>query len=245
MKKDIQLFKKVFSSSDFKPDQIKIYPTQVLKGAELEKIYKNGGYEPYKEDELIQLLLKLKLMVPRYCRIMRIMREIPPAYLVAGTKRIDLRKVLAEELIRQNKKCRCIRCREIGFVERGGNRADRRLKLSRINYSASKGKEIFLEFINKNDVLFGLCRLRIIKEWKNKTMLVRELHVYGRQLKLKEKGKEKGQHIGLGKRLMAEAEKIARKEKCAEIKVISGIGVREYYRKLGYRLDGCYMVKEL
>ena len=92
IKKDLKLFEKVFSDPDFKPDQIKIYPTQVLKGAALEKIYRQGGYEPYKEEELIKLLLDLKMMVPKYCRIMRIMREIPPEFLVAGTTRIDLRK---------------------------------------------------------------------------------------------------------------------------------------------------------
>jgi len=247
LKKDIELFKKVFSSSDFKPDQIKIYPCQVLKGAELEKIYRDGGYQPYKEDELIQLLLKLKLMVPRYCRIMRIMREIPPTYLVAGTKRIDLRKILQEELIRRKKVCKCIRCREIGFAIRDSKKhIDNALILEKTQYLASHGKEIFLEFTNKDDILFGLCRLRIVINGKNKIMLVRELHVYGKQLKLKEKGKKgEAQHIGLGKKLMQEAEKIARKEKCSVIKVISGIGVREYYAKLNYKLEGAYMVKKL
>ncbi|MBU2523087.1 MAG: tRNA uridine(34) 5-carboxymethylaminomethyl modification radical SAM/GNAT enzyme Elp3 [Nanoarchaeota archaeon] len=248
LKKDLKLFQKVFSDEDFRPDQIKIYPTQVLKGAKLEKIYYRGGYEPYKEEELIQLLLNLKLMVPKYCRIMRIMREIPPAFLVAGTKRIDLRKVLLEELERRKKKCNCIRCREIGFVRRDSRKdIDNRIKLKRIDYKASGSKEIFLEFVNKNDVLFGLCRLRIVGSGKSKFMFVRELHVYGKELKLSEKGKEKhSQHIGLGKKLMKEAEKIAKKEKCSEIKVISGIGVREYYSsKLGYKLVEPYMVKKI
>ena len=217
LKKDIKLFKKVFAHNDFKPDQIKIYPTQVLKGAELEKIYRQGGYEPYKEEELIRLLLDLKLMVPRYCRIMRIMREIPPDYLVAGTKRIDLRKVLAQELLRRKKRCMCIRCREIGLAMRDSKqKIDSHLKLERINYEASGGKEIFLEFINKDDILFGLCRLRIIGKGKAKIMFVRELHVYGKEMKLKEEGKD-SQHLGLGKKLMQEAMNIAKKEKCSEI----------------------------
>lgn len=246
LKKDIKLFEKVFSDAHFRPDQIKIYPTQVLKGAELEKIYYRGGYEPYKEEELIKLLLAMKLLVPKYCRIMRIMREIPPAYLVAGTKRIDLRKVLLEELIKQKKKCRCIRCREIGFVRRDSRtEIDNHLKLERIDYKASEGKEIFLEFINKEDVLFGLCRLRFVGQGKEKFMFVRELHVYGQELKLNEKGNKKSQHMGLGKKLMKEAEKIARKEKCSEIKVISGIGVREYYKNMGYKLKEPYMIKKI
>ena len=129
--------------------------------------------------------------------------------------------------------------REVGFQEN----IDLKTKLKIIKYKASKGKEYFLEMINKDDVLFGLLRLRI----KNKQAMIRELHVYGQSLVLGEKGKI-SQHKGLGKFLMSEAEKIVKKEGCKEIKVISGVGVREYYRKLGYSLDkskGEYMVKSL
>ncbi len=242
-KKDLKLFKKMFKNSNFKPDQLKIYPCQVIAGAELEKDYWKGKYKPYTKEELEKLLYKMMKLVPRYCRVMRIMREIPPQYLIAGTIRIDLRKEIEEKLKKNNEKISEIRFREIGFAK-NSDKIDKKLKLKITKYKASDRKEYFLEIINKNDILFGLLRLRII----NKTALIRELHVYGKALKLGQKG-QLGQHIGLGKKLIKKAEEICKKEKCNKIKIISGIGVREYYRKLGYELEsvdkGNYMVKNI
>jgi elongator complex protein 3 len=238
------MFKRLFSDQDFRPDQLKIYPCQVLKGSELKKIYERGDYEPYSEEQIVDLLIKLKQIVPHYCRIMRIMREIPPSYLIAGTRHIDLRKTLKEMMKEHNKKCRCIRCREIGFVERDSKKEiDKNLKLDCKVYSASEGREIFLQFVNKDEVIFALLRLRIPN--KSKTLIVRELHTFGKQMKLGEAGKKNAQHKGLGHKLMKEVEKIAKVEKCSEIKIISGVGVREYYKKLGYSLKDEYMVKEI
>jgi elongator complex protein 3 len=247
IKEDKILFKRLFSDENFRPDQLKIYPCQVIKGSELEKLYFKQSYKPYSEKDLINLVISFKQNIPKYCRIMRIMREIPPEYMVAGTKRIDLRKVISEEMKKQGKKCRCIRCREIGFVIRDKQfpRIDNNLKLNVIEYMASHGKEYFLEIINNQDTIFGLVRLRIPK--KSKELLVRELHVYGQALEIGKKEKGKTQHQGLGKELMNEAEKIAKKEKCKKIKVISGVGVREYYKNIDYELDKnkIYMVKNL
>jgi len=208
-------------------------------------LYSKGKYEPYSEKELIDLLIKMKLSVPKYCRIMRIMREIPPSYLISGTKHIDLRKTLKEIMQKQNKKCQCIRCREIGFVERDSKKEiDKNLRLDCKVYSASDGKEIFLQFVNKDEVIFALLRLRIPN--KSKTLIVRELHTFGKQIELGKNGKKDVQHKGLGHKLMSEVEKIAKAEKCSEIKVISGVGVREYYSsKFGYKLDGFYMAKKV
>lgn len=239
-KKDFDLFKNIFSSENFKPDQIKIYPCQVIPGSELERMYWRGEYKPYTGEQIKELLVKMLKVIPRYCRVMRIMREIPLEYLVAGTKDIGLRKDVEEELRKDKVKLKEIRYREIGFNKED---LDFDLKLKITKYNANKGKEYFLEIINKKDVLFGLLRLRII----NKKAIIRELHVYGQSLKLGEEGKD-SQHKGLGKWLMSESEKISKKEKCSEIKVISGVGVREYYKKLGYELDkgkGEYMVKIL
>ena len=237
-KKDLKMFKKLFEDEKFRPDQLKIYPCQVIKGSELEKIYYKEKYKPYTEKELIKLIIELKKIVPRYCRIMRVMREIPPDYLIAGTTRIDLRKVVVEEMKKQQVKCKCIRCREIGFALLKNKNIDQKLKLNKISYNASKGKEIFLEIINKDDLIFGLIRLRIV----DKILFVRELHIYGPSIELGKKGKT--QHTGLGKWLMKETEKIAKEKKCNKIKVISGVGVREYYRNLGYVLEEDYMVKK-
>ncbi len=242
-KKDFELFRKIFSDSDFRPDQIKIYPTQVLPGSKLAEWHEKGKYEPYNFDELIELISKMKLSVPRYCRIMRIMREIPPKYLIAGTTKIDLRKIISERISREGKKCQCIRCREIGFAIRDDRHLGNKIRLNQIVYTASKGKEIFMELIDERDNLFGLCRARVVNDQKSKILYVRELHVYGPQIKIGETGKI--QHKGLGITLMKEAEKTAKKEKCNSIRVISGIGVREYYKKLGYKLEGFYMVKAI
>jgi elongator complex protein 3 len=251
-KKDLQLFKKIFSDEKFKPDQLKIYPCQVIKGSKLEEEYWKKKYKPYTKEQTEKLLLAMMKVVPRYCRVMRVMREIPPDYLVAGTTRIDLRKDVEETLRKGKDKISEIRFREIGFNQ---IKNVKNLKLKITKYVASGGDEYFLEIVNDADILFGLLRLRIFSE----KAIIRELHVYGQSLKLGEEGKI-SQHTGLGKWLMSEAEKIAgseqvqassddkhraREKKCKKIFVISGIGVREYYRKLGYELEDTYMVKKL
>ncbi len=237
LKKDLQIFKRLFSDEKFKPDQLKIYPCQVIKGAKLEEYFWKGKYKPYTKEQTEKLLTEMLNLVPRYCRVMRVMREIPPEYLVAGTTRIDLRKDIEKELREKKKKIKEIRFREIGFA---GKETDNNLELKITKYKASEGMEYFLELVNKNDILFGLVRLRI----SNNKAIIRELHVYGQSLKIGEKG-NLSQHTGLGKWLMKEAEKIAKKENSRKMFVISGIGVREYYRKLGYKLEDTYMIKEL
>ncbi len=240
-KKDLKLFKKLFSNEKFKPDQLKIYPCQVMPGSELEKIYWKGKYKPYTKEETEKILIEMLKAVPRYCRIMRIMREIPPEYIVAGTIRIDLRKDIEKKLREKNFKLKEMRYREIGFALQNKKEVTPNLKLKITKYKASKGIEYFLEIINKDDILFGLLRLRIVED----KAIIRELHVYGQALKLGEQSKIASQHKGLGKWLMNKAEEIARKHKIRKLSIISGVGVREYYNKLGYRLDKGYMVKFL
>jgi len=235
LKHDLSMIKKIFSDERFKPDHIKIYPCQVIKGAELEQLYYNGEYKPYIEEETKKLIIEILKLVPRYCRVMRIMREIPPEYLTAGLKRIDLRKEITEEL-RQNKiKINEIRFREIGF----SGTEDFNWKIEKIEYYANDGKERFLQAVNSENVLFGLLRLRI----KGKKAIIRELHVYGQAERLGKSGII--QHQGIGKNLMKEAEEICETNNIGEIKVISGVGVREYYQNLGYELKNNYMIKIL
>tara|TARA_Y100000034_G_C6887611_1_gene407745 strand:+ start:20 stop:784 length:765 start_codon:yes stop_codon:yes gene_type:complete len=243
-KKDLNMFKKMFSNEKFKPDGLKIYPTQVICGTKLEKLYNKGGYHPYSKEDIQKLIIKIMKIIPNYCRVMRIMREIPPEFLIAGTTRIDLRKDINQELKKSKKKINEIRFREIGFVLRDlkkGQKIDNKLKLKITKYKASEGEEYFLEFVNKDNILFGLCRLRIF----NNYAFVRELHVYGQALKIGEKSKQLGQHSGLGKRLIKETEKITKKAKIKKLKIISGIGVRKYFYKIGYKLDYPYVSKTL
>jgi len=239
--KDLKMFKEIFQEENFKPDQLKIYPCQVIKSSGLEQLYKKGKYKPYTKQQIQDLLVKFYQIVPEYCRIMRIMREIPPEFLVAGTERIDLRKDIEAEIKKRNLKISEIRFREIGFKLRDKKKSEkisRKLKLKEANYKASDGQEHFLQFINTQNILFGLLRLRINKD---NSAFVRELHVYGKSTEIGLKGNI--QHQGLGKKLMKEAENITKQAGIKKLSVISGVGVREYYRKLGYKFQDNYMVK--
>ena len=117
-KKDLQTFRQLFNNQNFKPDQLKIYPCQVIQGSQLSKLHKKNKYNPYTKDEIQKLIIKIIKIIPNYCRVMRVMREIPPEYLIAGTTRIDLRRDIEEELKRNKNKIREIRFREIGFALR-------------------------------------------------------------------------------------------------------------------------------
>ena len=233
--KDVKMFEELFTNEDFQPDQLKIYPCVVLKNAPLYKLWRNKKYKPYSNKELLNLLIKIKSKIPPYVRIIRIIRDISSQDIVAGNKMSNLRQLLQQGGV----KCRCIRCREI----RNSNIETRNIKLIRRNYNASGGKEIFLSFEDvKNDKILAFLRLRITNKWA----IIRELHTYGQVVAITDKNKNAQQHKSLGKQLMAEAEKIAKKEfNFLKIAVIAGIGVRGYYRKLGYKLKGTYMIKNL
>jgi elongator complex protein 3 len=250
-KKDEQMFKELFSNPDFQPDQLKIYPCAVLETAPLYKIWKQGKYKPYTEKELINLLIKIKEKIPPHVRIIGIIRDIPSQSIVAGNKVSNLREIIASIMREKDKKCKCIRCREVKNQE---SRIKNR-ELMRRDYDASDGKEIFLSFEDtKNDKILAFLRLRLTNSWtlpvlKN-SALIRELHTYGQVAALSQKSKVKSQkfiqHKSLGKKLMIEAEKIAKQEfGFKKIAVISGVGVRDYYRKLGYKLKDEYMIKNL
>lgn len=238
MKKDMKLFKKIFESEDFKPDQLKIYPCQIVGGSPLAKMYKKINYKPYNEKQTKEIVQKIMKIIPEYCRVMRIMREIPKEKMEFEPVKLDLRKDVEEKLRKTGEKINEIRMREIGFNRENLNL---NLKLRILEYNASNGKEYFLQIVNKDNILFGLLRLRISKE----KAIVRELHVYGQTLNLGEKKKGAAQHEGLGKKLLGEAEKIVKKNKIKELKIISGVGVRQYYKKLGYKLKEPYMIKKI
>lgn len=246
--KDLELFKQIFSDSKYRPDQLKIYPCQVIDDSPLAKTYKNIGFKPMNEEETRKILEEMTKIIPEYCRTMRIMREIPPEKLISGTTRIDIRRDVEENLRNRKEKINEIRMRELGFNKQYYKNFDDKIFLKISEYEASGGKEFFLQYVNKDNILFGLLRLRFlnkpfIEELKDCAM-VREVHVYGKSLNIGEEGNE-GQHVGIGKKLMKEAEKISKENGFKKLAVISGVGVREYYRKLGYELKGYYMVKEL
>jgi len=249
--KDLAMFKKIFSDQNFQPDMLKIYPCVVTKTSELYKWLKHGKYKPYSDKQLLELLIKIKKIIPPYVRISRLIRDIPQESILAGNKISNLRQLIQEEFKRTGQVCQCIRCREA----RSQTFSLKGLKLKIRKYKASQGLEYFLSYESKdNKTLFAFLRLRISKnpdqellkalpELKDAAM-IREVHTYGQLIPIKSKLKAV-QHLGLGKRLILEAEKISQKHGFKKIAVISGIGVREYYKRLGYHMENSYMVKNL
>ena len=232
--KDFKMFKTLFSDERFQPDQIKFYPTVVTKGSLLYRWWKQGKYKPYSDKVLRNLIIKCKGVVPEYVRIIRLIRDIPGESIIAGNKITNLRQVLQQEGV----KCRCIRCREARQL------IINNYKLKIINYNASGGREYFISYESiDGGILYGFCRLWLQSNNKKQIALIRELHVYGELVGMRDK--KQIQHAGLGKKLLKEAEKIAKKNGFAIIEVISGVGVRGYYRKLGYRLKNTYLYKKL
>ncbi|NQU98605.1 tRNA uridine(34) 5-carboxymethylaminomethyl modification radical SAM/GNAT enzyme Elp3 [Candidatus Woesearchaeota archaeon] len=241
--KDLESLKEIFENSDFKPDMLKIYPTLVMPGTPLYAQYKKGKYKPITTAIAADIIVEAKKFVPKYCRIMRIQRDIPTKVTEAGVDRTNLRQYVEKLQKEKGVVCNCIRCREIKRKEIKG-----KPKLKVLEYEASKGKEFFMSFVDDNDRLLGFCRLRfpsqsLRKEITNNSAIIRELHVYGTAIGLKKEGRV--QHIGLGKQLVKKAEEIAKKNSKDKVVVISGVGVKEYYRKLGYSDDGVYVSKAL
>lgn len=246
---DISDFKRLFEDPNLRPDMLKIYPSLVLENTPLYDDYKEGKYTPYSDDNLINVLTEMKKSVPKWVRIMRVMREIGPEEIIAGPKLGNLRQIVHENLAKQGVSCKCIRCREAGLSRKN---LEQPLQLNRINYESSGGNESFLSYEDKDESIYGFLRLRKPsslahrKEVGNDSCIVRELHVYGKSLKIGEKEDKEIQHSGLGKKLMKEAEKISKEEYDAKkLLVISAVGTREYYQKLGYSLYGPYMSKQL
>ncbi len=244
--KDIEMAKIMFTDPRFGPDYLKVYPAMTIKGTEMYETWKRGEYVPYGEEKLIRVLKEIKAQTPVWCRIDRLIRDISKKWVSAGTARTNLRQVLQEELKKEGKKCKCIRCREV----RNGI-YDEKVKLLINERESLGGKELFLSYEN-TDKLFAMLRLRLpdkeekmLFEELEGAAIVREVHAYGQVAELDTSDGIKTQHRGLGKRLMAKAEEIACERGYKKMAVISAIGTREYYRKLGYELEGSYMVKEL
>ncbi len=241
-KKDFEIFKGLFSKEDYQPDQIKFYPTVVTKGSLLYRWWKDGKYKPYTDKQLQDLIIKCKQIIPKYVRIIRLIRDIPGESIVAGNLITNLRQIMKDRGV----KCECIRCREV----KDGEYQEKDIKLNIIKYKANGGEEYFLSYdANNNKTLLAFLRLRLsdrknsLSDLLKDSAIIRELHVYGQLVSVG--ANEKVQHSGLGQRLIKEAEKIAQKKNYDKIAIISGVGVRNYYKKFGYRLFKTYMIKKL
>jgi elongator complex protein 3 len=250
-RKDLKNLRKIFLDERFKPDMVKFYPCLVIEGTPLYNEWKEGNFSPLTEKGAVKLLAQIKSELPRWVRVMRVNRDIPSNIISAGVKKTNLRQLVREELSAQGKRCSCIRCREAGLKQRDGKVDFSDAKLSAEFYGASGGEEAFISFESR-DALFGFLRLRkpfepFMKQIGPRTALVRELHVYGKALPIGGRSEESLQHRGIGKALMEEAERISTEKFGArKLVVISGPGVKEYYRKnFGCTRDGQYVSKRL
>ena len=251
--KDLEMSRQLFADDRFRPDGLKLYPTMVVQGTELEKWYQEGRYQPYDDETMVKLIIEIKSVVPKYVRISRVLRDIPSKFIVAGLKD-SLRDIVRERMKQDGIECRCIRCREYGHRAQAGWETGEP-RLVRMDYDAAGGKEVLLSFEDEKETLFGLLRLRIQSEpiavpgegKKGRGALIRELHVFGPEVPLSEQITKAAQHKGLGKALLREAERIARDEfKAQRMVILSGTGAKEYYRvEFGYSSQGDYMVKAL
>ena len=250
---DLESARRIFEQEEFKPDMIKIYPTLVIAGTELYDRFRSGEYTPLSTQDAAELVADIKELTPPWVRIQRVQRDIPSPLVEGGVKNSNLRQLANEILTRRGRSCRCIRCREIGHKLRSDDEppGEENIEIVRREYDASQGREIFLSFEETDrDILVGFLRLRIPSgsthrsEETEKSAMVRELKVFGSMVPLGESSGDKWQHRGFGGRLLAEGERIAKDEMGRDrILITSGVGVREYYRKSGYSLNGPYMEK--
>jgi elongator complex protein 3 len=265
---DLQDFARLWSDPALRPDELKIYPCSIIEGTELYRIWQSGHYTPYTDEELIRLVAECKAMIPPYCRVNRVFRDIPADDIVAGSKRSNLRQLVHQHMSAHGLSCRCIRCREVrGAPVDGGS-----LRLAGLSYDTSSTTEHFLSYETREGKLAGFLRLSLparntagagehrsaglaerpcpgrVEEsvWEALpeiagTAVIRELHVYGPALGIGKASAGEAQHLGLGRHLVAEAMRRARAAGYDRLVVISAIGTRTYYEGLGFTRGDLYM----
>jgi len=235
--------------ADFCPDEIKIYPNQLLANAELYEYWKRGEFHPYTTQELVDLIADIKPSIPRYCRVNRVIRDIPGNNVIEGNTRTSLRQDIQSEMKKRGTVCQCVRCREV----RGKVVEAETLRLDDLTYQAGSAEEYFISFVTPEDGLAGFIRLSLPAKDSALTgmsdldgaALIREVHVYGQSLAVGAEQTGAAQHLGLGTRLLEEAENVARKNGFLRMAVISAIGTRHYYLDRGFERGEYYLVKNL
>ncbi|WP_455393120.1 tRNA uridine(34) 5-carboxymethylaminomethyl modification radical SAM/GNAT enzyme Elp3 [[Eubacterium] cellulosolvens] len=265
--RDMEMFDKIFDEPAFRPDMLKIYPTLVVKGTELFERWQRQEYEPLNTENAVDLIVHLKTHLPPWVRIQRIQRDIPVQYIDGGVDKSNLRQLVHRALEERGMSCNCIRCREVGHQSLRGHEPEMdNIKLQTITYAASSGSEVFISYEDAvNTLLIAFIRLRLPSSLAyrtefqaEKTAVIRELKVFGPMVPLN--GKQDGQtavetdlnptrpwqHQGYGQLLLSAAERYAREHwGVKKMLVMSGVGVKPYYAKFGYKKDGVYMAKEL
>jgi elongator complex protein 3 len=235
--------------NDFCPDEIKIYPNQLLANAELYEYWQRGEFKPYTTRELIDLIADIKPSIPRYCRVNRVIRDIPSTNVVEGNRRTSLRQDVHDEMQRRGTRCQCVRCREV----RGKPVHPGLLKLEDLVYRAGAAEEHFISYVTPDDKLAGFVRLSLPGDDSPGTgmpdldgaALIREVHVYGQSLPVGAEKQGAAQHTGLGTRLLEKAESVARASGFKRMAVISAVGTRGYYLERGFERGELYLTKSL
>lgn len=248
-------FARWWSDPALRPDEIKIYPTALLEGTELYRLWQLGKYAPYAEQDLIDLVADCKAMVQPYCRINRVMRDIPAGNIVEGSTKSNLRQIVQRQMAQEGKTCQCIRCSEIRHQEvQLGT-----LSLDDLIYTTDATREHLLRFLTPKGQLAGFLRLSLPGLGERETCgtqasilpeldghaIIREVHIYGPALSISAGSKGEAQHIGLGGQLIQRAVDIAQSAGYQRIAVISAIGTRDYYRKHGFELGELYMSRPI
>ncbi|MBA0831284.1 hypothetical protein Goarm_015760, partial [Gossypium armourianum] len=249
VERDLESFKEFFESPLFRADGLKIYPTLVIRGTGLYELWKTGRYRNYPPEQLVDIVARILAMVPPWTRVYRVQRDIPMPLVTSGVEKGNLRELALARMDDLGLKCRDVRTREAGIQDIHHKIRPEEVELVRRDYTANEGWETFLSYEDtRQDILVGLLRLRkcgrntTCPELMGKCSIVRELHVYGTAVPVHGRDADKLQHQGYGTLLMEEAERIASREhRSTKIAVISGVGTRHYYRKLGYELEGPYM----
>ncbi|MDD5726238.1 MAG: tRNA uridine(34) 5-carboxymethylaminomethyl modification radical SAM/GNAT enzyme Elp3 [Patescibacteria group bacterium] len=260
---DLASFHLLFADPRFHPDMVKIYPCVVLPNSELAEWMTKGEFKPLEGENLLELLIKMQTMVPRYCRVPRVIRDFPTTQIAYGNKKSNLREILDAEMKKRGVQCVCLRCREVGHV--AGDHTGDKTQVFEERYENAGGTEVFLSVENEDrSAVFAFLRMRLpLSPTLSPTdagereiiysafpilkgaAIIRELHTYGTALNIDQRDPLAAQHKGYGRLLMQKAEEMAAAEGFSHMAVISGLGVREYYKMLGYQKQDTYMVKPL
>ena len=239
--RDLLDYERIFGDPAYRPDELKLYPTSLVETAELMGRFVEGTWRPYETAELARLLEECLLRTPPYCRLSRVIRDIPSTDIVEGNKITNLREAAEAGLAARGLRSADIRSREI----RGSAVQREDLRLTAVEYDTAGSREVFLQLVTGDDQLAGFLRLSLpvaseppaIAELAD-AAIVRELHVYGELVGLGARRNGAAQHRGLGRELMAAARERAAAAGYPSLAVISAVGTREYYRKLGF-VDVC------
>jgi len=243
--RDMAGMRQLFTDQAYKPDMIKLYPCMVAPGTAMYHQYKAGKFTPISTEEAAKRVAEFYTFVPEYCRIQRVQRDVPTKYWEAGVDKTNLRQYTDQKYQDEKSQSRDIRSREPKGKEINWEKVE--IKVN--EFSASNGTEFFISAEDvENDLLIGFCRLRFPAEYLRPEIvegsaIIRELHIYGTATAIGDTGIV--QHKGWGKKLMQKAEEICNDRNRTKIVVISGVGVRSYYQKLGYEKEGPYMIKKI